>query len=163
MASQIPEGYHALTPALTVKNGPQAIDFYVKAFGAQEIMRFPGPDGKTLMHAELKIGDSIFMLAEEMPGMGCLAPSSTGGPTSSLYVYVTDVDAAFNRAVAAGAKSLMPVGDMFWGDRMGQVEDVAGHRWSLATHKEDVAPEEMKRRAQQFFASMEKAQAAGKK
>jgi uncharacterized glyoxalase superfamily protein PhnB len=163
MARPIPDGYHALTPSLTVKNGPQAIDFYVKAFGAQELMRFPGPDGKTLMHAELKIGDSIFMLAEEMPGMGCRAPSPTGGPTSALYVYVPDVDAAFKRAVDAGAKSLMAVSDMFWGDRMGQVEDPAGHRWNLATHTEDVAPEQLKQRAQQFFASMEKAEAAGKK
>jgi PhnB protein len=163
MAKPIPEGYHALTPSLTVKNGAQAIDFYVKAFGAQEVMRFAGPDGKTLMHAELRIGDSVFMLSEEMPGMGCRAPSSVGGPTSALYVYVTDADAAFRRAVDAGAKALMPVSDMFWGDRMGQVEDPSGHRWSLATHTEDVTPDQMQQRARQFFGSMEKSQAAGKK
>lgn len=156
MAKPIPKGYHTITPALTVKNGTQAIDFYKRAFGAQELMRMPGPDGTSLMHAEMKIGDSIFMLSDEMPTMGCKAPTSVGGPTSYLYIYVSDVDTAFKRAVSAGAKVVMPVTDMFWGDRYGQVEDPSGHRWGLATHKEDVAPAELGKRAQAAMAQMSK-------
>jgi uncharacterized glyoxalase superfamily protein PhnB len=154
MAKAIPDGYHTLTPALTVKDGAKVIEFYKHAFGAKEVMRMLGPDGKTLMHAEIKIGDSTFMLGDEQPGMGCQAPTTVGGPTSSLYVYVPDVDAAFKQAVGAGAKVIMPVTDMFWGDRYGQVEDPAGHRWGLATHKEDVPPEEMQKRQKEFFAKM---------
>jgi PhnB protein len=149
----IPEGYHTLTPSLTVKDGAKAIDFYKKAFGAEERMRLPGPDGR-LMHAELKVGNSIVMLGEEMPEMGCKAPVSVGAVSSSLYVYVPDVDAAFKRAVEAGAKALMPPADMFWGDRFGTVEDPSGHRWGLATHKEDPSPAEMEKRKNEFFASM---------
>jgi PhnB protein len=149
----IPEGYHTLTPSLTVGDGAKAIDFYKKAFGAQERMRIPGPDGH-LMHAELQVGDSIVMLADEMPDMGCKAPASVGATSSSLYVYVLDVDAAFKRAVEAGAKALMPPADMFWGDRFATVEDPSGHRWGLATHKEDPSPAEMERRKNEFFASM---------
>src|SRR2546422_254977 len=108
MAKAIPDGFHAITAALTVRHGAQAIDFYKRALGAEELMRIPGPDGKSLMHAELKIGDSIFMLSDEQPGVGCRAPASVGGPTSYLYVYVPDVDKAFRRAVEAGAKVLMP-------------------------------------------------------
>ena len=154
MAKAIPGGFHAITAALTVRHGAQAIDFYKRALGAEELMRIPGPDGKSLMHAELKIGDSIFMLSDEQPGMGCRAPASVGGPTSYLYVYVPDVDKAFRRAVEAGAKVLMPLTDMFWGDRYGQVEDPSGHRWGLATHKEDVPPQEMAKRQKEFIASM---------
>ena len=154
----IPDGFHSITPQLTVKDGNKAIDFYKKAFGAQEIMRMPGPGGG-LMHAELKIGDSTVMLADEMPEQGCRAPVSVGGVSSSLYVYVPDVDAAFKRATEAGAKALMPPTDMFWGDRFGQVEDPSGHRWGLATHKEDLSPSEMDKRGKEFMASM----AAGKK
>ncbi len=154
MAKQIPEGFHSVTPALTVRDGMRMIDFYKQALGAQEIMRMNGPDGRTLMHAEIRIGDSIIMLSDEQPEMGCRAPASVGGPTSYLYVYVSDVDAAFKRAVAAGAKVVMPLADMFWGDRYGQIEDPAGHRWGLATHKEDVSPDEMDRRQREFFASM---------
>jgi PhnB protein len=149
----IPEGFHTLTPSLTVKDGARAIDFYTKAFGARERMRVPGPDGR-LMHAELQMGDSIVMLAEEMPETGCKAPVSVGASSSSLYVYVPDVDAAFKRAVEAGAKALMPPTDMFWGDRFGTVEDPSGHRWGLATHKEDPSPAEMEKRQKEFFASM---------
>src|SRR5438046_808328 len=116
MAKAIPDGFHAITAALTVRHGAQAIDFYKRALGAEELMRIPGPDGKSLMHAELKIGDSIFMLSDEQPGVGCRAPASVGGPTSYLYVYVPDVDKAFRRAVEAGAKVLVPLTDMFWGD-----------------------------------------------
>jgi PhnB protein len=153
MAKPIPDGYHTLTPALTVKNGAEAIEFYKRALGAEEIMRIPGPDGR-LMHAEMKIGDSRFMLGEEMPEQGCRAPASVGAVSSSLYVYVQDVDKAFRRAVEGGAKPVMPVTDMFWGDRFGQVEDPSGHRWGLATHKEDPSPEEMARRQKEFFAQM---------
>ena len=149
----IPEGYRTVTPSLTVRDGAKAIDFYKKAFGAQERMRLPGPDGR-LMHAELKVGDSIVMLGEEMPEMGCKAPVSVGAVSSSLYVYVPDVDAAFKRAVEAGAKAIMPPADMFWGDRFGTVEDPSGHRWGLATHKEDPSPAEMEKRKNEFFASM---------
>ena len=156
MAKQIPEGYHTVTAALTVKNGARMIDFYKQAFGAQERMRMHGPDGTTIMHAEIQIGDSFVMLGEELADMGCLAPVSKGGPTGSLFLYVPDVDAAFQRAVSAGAKPVMPVADMFWGDRFGQVEDPSGHRWSLATHKEDLSPEEIGQRQKAFFASMPK-------
>ncbi len=156
MPTPVPDGYHTVTPALTVKNGADAIEFYTRAFGAEEVMCVLGPDGKSLMHAEIRVGDSRIMLGEEMPDMHCLAPSSVGGPTGSLYLYVPDVDAAFTRAVAAGAKALMPVTDMFWGDRFGQVEDPCGHRWGLATHVEDPSPEEITRRQREFFASMAK-------
>jgi PhnB protein len=153
MAKPIPDGYHTITPALTVKDGGQAIEFYKRALGAEEIMQVPGPDGR-LMHAEMKIGDSRFMLGEEMPEQGCRAPASVGAVSSSLYIYVQDVDKAFRRAVEGGAKALMPPTDMFWGDRFGQVEDPSGHRWGLATHKEDPSPEEMARRQKEFFAQM---------
>jgi PhnB protein len=154
MVKPIPDGYHAVTPCLTVKGGAQAIEFYKKAFGATEHFRMPGPDGKSLMHAELKIGDSIVMLSDEQPSMGCKAPTSVGACTGYLFLYVKDVDAAFKRAVEAGAKVVMPPADMFWGDRFGQVDDPFGHRWGLGTHKEDVAPDEIAKRQQQFFASM---------
>jgi uncharacterized glyoxalase superfamily protein PhnB len=156
MPSGVREGYQTVTAALTVRNGAEAIEFYKKAVGAEEIMRVPGPDGKSLMHAEIRVGNSRIMLGDVSPAMGCLAPVTLGGPGGSLYVYVPDVDAAFKRAVAAGAKVLMPVTDMFYGDRFGQVEDPSGHRWGLATHVEEVAPEEMMRRQREFFASMAK-------
>jgi uncharacterized glyoxalase superfamily protein PhnB len=156
MPNAVREGYQTVTPALTVRNGAEAIEFYKKAFGAEEIMRVPGPDGKSIMHAEIRVGTSRIMLGDEAPSMGCLAPVTLGGPSGSLYVYVPDVDAAFKQAVAAGAKALMPVADMFYGDRFGQVEDPSGHRWGLATHVEDLAPEEMARRQREFFASMAK-------
>jgi uncharacterized glyoxalase superfamily protein PhnB len=153
MTKPIPDGYHTVTPALTVKNGAEAIEFYKRALGAKELMRIPGPDGR-LMHAEIEVDGSKVMLADESPEMGCRAPSSVGAVSSSLYVYVQDVDKAFRRAVEAGAKALMPPADMFWGDRFGQVEDPSGHRWGLATHKEDPSPEEMARRQKEFFAQM---------
>ena len=149
-----PPGYHTVTPALAVKGGTQAIEFYKKAFGAEERMRFPGPDGKTLMHAEFTIGDSPIMLCDEQPHMKCLGPQSYGGTTVSLYVYVADVDKSFDRAVSAGAKVLMPVAVMFWGDRIGKVADPFGHEWTLATHKEDISDAEMQKRSKAFFAQM---------
>ena len=146
-----PKGYHTATPYLVVRGAAQAIEFYKRAFGAEELARMPAPDGRTVMHAELKIGDSIVMLADESPGMGCRSPESLGGSTASLHLYVKDVDAAFKRALAAGAQARMPVADMFWGDRYGKVADPFGHEWGLATHKEDLSPEEIGRRAAAYF------------
>ncbi|MFQ5694656.1 MAG: VOC family protein [Terriglobia bacterium] len=153
-AKPIPEGYHTLTPYLVIKGAAQAIDFYKKAFGAEELFRMPGPDGKTVMHAEIKIGDSIVMLSEEFPGQGPPSPESLGGTPASILIYHEDVDAAFDRAVKAGSKSEMEPQDMFWGDRWGKLKDPFGHSWQVATHKEDLTPEEIGKRAEQFFASM---------
>ena len=150
----IPEGYHTLTPMLTVQNADAAIDFYKKAFAAEERFRMPTPDGKGVAHAELKIGDSVFMLGDEMPEQGCRSPVSVGGTPVSFYVYVEDVDAAFKTAVDAGAKVKMPVEDMFWGDRIGEVIDPSGHVWTLATHVEDLSEEEIRKRGQEFFSKM---------
>jgi len=155
MSKAIPDGYYTVTASLTLKDGAAAIDFYQRAFGAREIMRVASPDGK-IMHAEIQVGDSRIMLADEYPGMGCVSPVSAGHATSSLYLYVPDVDAAFARAVGAGAKVVMPVTDMFWGDRFAAVDDPSGHRWGLATHVEDPSPAEFERRRQEFFASMAK-------
>ena len=150
--SPIPEGFHTLTPYLVIKGASEAIEFYKRAFGAQEKVRMPGPDGKSVMHAELKIGDSPLMLADEFPDMGSLGPHGIGGTSVVIHVYVDDADAVFNQAVAAGAQVKMPLQDMFWGDRYGQITDPFGHRWSVATHKEDLTPEEMGKRAQAAFA-----------
>ncbi len=157
----IPEGYHTVTPYLTVNDAAGAIDFYRRAFGAQETVRMAGPPGK-IGHAELKIGDSMIMLADEMPGSGCRAPQSLGGSCVNIFLYVDDVDSVFKQAVNAGAKADMPPADMFWGDRFGRLTDPFGHSWSLATHKEDVAPEEMRQRAQVEMAKMaQQTKAAG--
>ncbi len=151
--SPVPPGYRTVTAYLTVKDGGAAIDFYKRAFGARERARMLAPDGKTVMHAELQIGDSIVMLSDEVPGMStCRAPSSLGGTTGMLFLYVPNVDASFKRAVDAGCKVLMPAADMFWGDRFGKLEDPFGNQWGVATHKEDVGPAEMKRRTQAAMA-----------
>jgi PhnB protein len=142
----IPEGYHTATPYLIVRDAARAIEFYKKAFGATELMRMPGPGGK-IGHAEIKIGDSPIMLADEVPGMGFRSPESLGGSPISILLYVEDVDVVFNEALAAGAKVQRPVADQFYGDRTGGVTDPFGHVWYIATHKEDVSPEEMKKRA----------------
>ena len=147
---EIPEGFHTVTPYLTVSDCARAIDFYKRAFGAEELFRLDGPDGK-VAHAEMKIGDSIIMLSDEMPGWG-RSPLSLGGTAVNIHLFVKDVDELFNRAIGAGAKVAMPLGDMFWGDRYGQVTDPFGHSWSLATHKEDVPPEELRKRAQAAMA-----------
>jgi PhnB protein len=157
MAKPIPDGYRTVTPYLTVKGAAQAIDFYKRAFGAQEIERMTGPDGKSVMHAEIKIGDSIVMLTDEMPQMGTRSPQTLGGTTASVFLYVPDVDSAFKRAVDAGAKATMPPADMFWGDRFGKLVDPFGHEWGMATHKEDLSPEEVRKRAAAAMASMGKA------
>jgi len=142
----IPEGYHTATPYLIVRDAARAIEFYKKAFGAMELMRMADPSGK-IGHAEIKIGDSPIMLADEVPGMGHRSPESLGGSPVSILLYVEDVDAVFNQAVAAGAKVQRPLADQFYGDRTGGVTDPFGHVWYVATHKEDVSPEEMRKRA----------------
>ena len=148
--NKIPEGYHTVTPYLVTANADKAIEFYKEAFGAKELVRLPSPDGK-VMHAEIKIGDSPVMLSDECPDWDALSPLARGGTTVSIVLYVEDVDAVVNRAVAAGAKAVMPVTDQFWGDRMGTVIDPFGHKWSVATHVEDVPPEEMSTRAAALF------------
>jgi uncharacterized glyoxalase superfamily protein PhnB len=138
----IPEGMHALTPHLVCAGAADAIEFYKKAFNAVELVRLPGPQGR-LMHASLRIGDSTLMLVDEMPEHGALGPKALKGSPVTIHLYVENADATVEQAVAAGAKVTMPVADMFWGDRYGQLEDPFGHRWSVGTHKRDVTPEEM--------------------
>jgi PhnB protein len=154
----IPAGYHSISPALTCKNAAAALDFYKEAFGATEINRMPGPGGM-IMHAELRIGDSVIFVSDEFPGMSA-APTPGATPSAYLFLYTEDVDTTFSRAVAAGATVTMPVTDMFWGDRYGKVTDPFGHSWGVATHVEDVSPEEMTRRSAEWTASMSKAAAA---
>jgi PhnB protein len=144
----VPEGYHTITPHLVFDHAAQAIDWYKKGLGAEEVSRSVGPDGK-IMHAELRIGDSRIMLNDPMGGGK--GPSAYGGSPASLWIYVEDCDALFNRAVGAGAKVQMPIGDQFWGDRCGIVADPHGYSWSIATRKEDLTHEEMNRRATEFF------------
>jgi uncharacterized glyoxalase superfamily protein PhnB len=151
----IPEGYHTITPSLTVRDAAGTIEFYKEAFGAEERYRMPMPDGRGIAHAELKIGDSIFMLSDEMPGQEwSSSPPSLGGTPVSFYVYVEDVDAAFDRAVAAGAEVRMSVQNMFWGDRAGTIADPSGHLWTLATHVEEVSPEVLAERGRLAFEKM---------
>jgi PhnB protein len=145
MVQPIPAGYHNITPYLIVRNAAAAIDFYKKALNAVELMRFPGPGGK-IMHAEVKIGDSPVMLADEMPEEGHVGPQTLGGVGVSMMLYVEDVDTRFAQAVAAGATIKRPVQDQFYGDRTGTLVDPFGHVWSIGTHKEDVSMEELQRR-----------------
>jgi PhnB protein len=150
----IPKGYHTVTPSICVAGAAKAIEFYKKALGAEEIMRFPGPDGK-LIHAEIRVGDSVIMLGDEMPEQGARSPKSYGGTPVSFFVYRENVDAEWKRAVDAGAKEVMPLQDMFWGDRTGCLEDPFGHRWWLAQHIQDLTPEEIQRNAEAFFSQMQ--------
>jgi uncharacterized glyoxalase superfamily protein PhnB len=146
-----PEGYRSVTPAIIVRGAADAIDFYKRAFGAEETTRMVGPDGK-VMHAEIRIGDSMVMLGDENPEWGQLSPLSTNGISSSLHLYVDDVDSAFDRALREGAKVRAPLEDAFWGDRYGKVIDPYGHEWGLATHIKDMSPEEMQHAAQEWMA-----------
>jgi uncharacterized glyoxalase superfamily protein PhnB len=139
----IPKGYHTITPTLTVSDAKAAIEFYNKAFGAEEIQICTTPDGKQVMHAEIKIGDSIIMLNDEYPSMGVVGPKSLGGTTGSMFFYTENVDLAFERAIKAGATEVMPVSDQFWGDRFGCVVDPFGHKWGLSTHVADLSKEEI--------------------
>jgi PhnB protein len=150
-AKPIPEGYHSLTPYLIVDGAANALDFYTRVFGAKEKMRMPSPGGK-VGHAEIRIGDSVIMLADEHPEMGARGPRKFGGSPVSLMLYVADVDATVKTAVAAGAKLVRPVENKFYGDRSGTIEDPFGHQWHLSTHIEDVPPDEMARRAAAFMA-----------
>jgi len=147
----IPEGYHSVTPYLIIKGAADAIEFYQKAFGATELFRFPAPDGK-IGHAEIKIGDSPIMLADEFAEMGYKGPQALGGSPVSLMIYLEDVDTVFNRAVEAGASVKEAVQDKFYGDRTGTLTDPFGHVWHVSTHKEDVSMEEMEERAKQASA-----------
>jgi PhnB protein len=143
----IPDGYHSATPYLIVKGAADAIDFYKRAFGATELFRMADPQGR-IGHAEIRIGDSVIMLADDQPGATCHGPRSLGGSTVGLLIYLENVDTVFTRALDAGGKSLRPLANQFYGDRSGTLEDPFGHVWTVATHVEDVAPEEMQRRAE---------------
>jgi PhnB protein len=153
----IPEGRHSVTPYLTVHDAARAIDFYQQAFGAKEVMRMNGPDGK-IAHAEIQIGDSIIMLGGETPAADLRSPQSLGASTVSVFLYLEDVDSTFKQALSAGATVLQPLADMLWGDRYGRLTDPFGHSWQLATHKEDVSPEEMVKRMKEIA---QRAQTAG--
>ncbi len=149
----IPDGYHSVTPYLVHDNAAKAIEFYKEAFGAEELLRMEMPGGG-VAHAEIKIGDSPIMIADECPEGGFKSARSIGGTPVSIMLYVEDCDAVFNKAVAAGAKVREELEDRFYGDRSGQIEDPFGHIWNIATHKEDVPPDEMKRRADEFMKQM---------
>lgn len=142
----IPDGYHSVTPYLIIKGAATAIDYYKNVFGATELFRMAGPDGK-VGHAEVKIGDSPIMLADEHPELGHVGPQTLGGTPVGIMIYVDDVDTMFNAAIAAGGQQVKPVEDQFYGDRSGTLKDPFGHMWTVATHVEDVAPEEMEKRA----------------
>ena len=146
----VPEGFHTITPSLTLKQSREAIEFYKKAFGAKVLDVFPAPDGHSTMHALIKIGDSLVMMGDEGPQ--CKSAETLGSSPITLYVYVPDADAAFKQAVAAGGTATMPVADMFWGDRAGQVRDPFGYSWMIATHIRDLTPEQIQEGAQAFFA-----------
>jgi PhnB protein len=157
MTKPIPAGFHAVTPYLVVRGAAEAIEFYKKAFGAVEEMRSPLPGSKLLMHAQIRIGDSKIMMCDEMPEMrGWMSPSALNGTTVALHLYTEDTDALFDRAVNAGAKPTMKPWDAFWGDRYAKVNDPFGHEWTIATHVRDMTPEQMKREADEFFASFQK-------
>jgi PhnB protein len=147
----IPDGYHSGTPVLVVHDGAHALEFYAKALGAKEQMRSLGPGGK-IMHAEFQIGDTKIMLSDEFPDMGPRSPKTLGATTGGVWLYVPDVDAVYQQAIAAGATSLSAPEDMFWGDRHARVRDPFGHEWSIATHTEDVPPDQMESRAKEFYA-----------
>lgn len=146
----IPQGYHSVTPYLIIDGAARAIDFYKRAFDAKELMRMEGPDGK-IGHAEIQIGDSHIMLADEYPEMGYRSPQSLGGSGISLMVYVEGVDEMFRQALSSGAQELQPVKDQFYGDRSGTLKDPFGHVWTISTHVEDIAPDEMRKRSQHYF------------
>ncbi len=157
MTKSTPDGYHAVTPSFTFKDSQKAIDFYKKAFGATVLDVFPNLTGKGIMHATLKIGDSIIMMGDEMPGeQSCKSIETLGSSPISLFVYVPDADKAFQQAVAAGGTAAMPVADMFWGDRAGSLKDPFGYQWMIATHKKDLTQDEIRKGAEAFFAQVAK-------
>ncbi len=152
-AQPVPKGYHSVTPYLVVDDAKRAIEFYKRAFGAQETARMDGPHGK-IAHAEIRIGDSMVMLSDEMPGAGNKSAKTLGGSPVGLMIYVDNVDAVFKQAVAAGAKVVQPLENQFWGDRYGRITDPFGIPWSLATHIEDVSPQEMAKRSKEAMEKM---------
>jgi uncharacterized glyoxalase superfamily protein PhnB len=157
MTKPIPDGYHAVTPSLTLKNSKKAIEFYQKAFGAKVLDMFPNPSGQGIMHATIQIGDSIIMMGDEFPGPHSPRSAETlGASPISLYVYVSDVDAVFKQAVAAGGTAVMPVAEMFWGDRAGTLKDPFGYQWMIATHKRDLTKDQIRTEAEAFFAEAAK-------
>ena len=156
MTKPIPDGFHTSTPSLVVNDSKAAIEFYKKAFGANEIYQMSSPDGTKCMHAMVQIGDSFVMMSDEFPNMGARSPTTIGGTPVTLHLYVEDADKVFNQAVEAGAKVAMPIMDAFWGDRYGAVIDPFGHSWAIATHQKDMSPEEMKKAGEEFFANMAK-------
>lgn len=148
----VPEGFRTVTPSLTFKDSAKALEFYREAFGATVMDNLPNPNGKGTMHATMKVGDSIIMMGDEMPGTGaCKSAETLGGSPVSLFIYVSDADAAFDKAVAAGAESTMPVMDMFWGDRCGTLVDPFGYTWMIGTHIKDLSQEEIQKGADTFF------------
>ena len=148
----IPEGFHRITPHLVVRNAAAAMDFYKRAFGAEAAETRMGPDGKSVMHAEMKIGDSHIFLNDEYPEYGSVSPLGLNGSAVTLHLYVDDADAAFKQAVDAGAEVVFPLADQFWGDRYGIVKDPSGHKWSIGCRVEQLTPEECSRRAEKWFA-----------
>jgi PhnB protein len=157
MTKPIPDGYHAVTPSLTLKNSKKAIEFYQRAFGAKVLDMFPNPSGQGIMHATIQIGDSIIMMGDEFPAPHSPRSAETlGASPISLYVYVSDVDAVFKQAVAAGGTAVMPVAEMFWGDRAGTLKDPFGYQWMIATHKRDLTKDQIRTEAEAFFAEAAK-------
>jgi len=156
MTKPIPNGYHAVTPSFTFKDSQKAIDFYKKAFGAKALDVFPNLTGRGIMHATIQIGDSIVMMGDENLGQGCKSAETSGSSPISLFIYVPNADATFKQAVAAGGTAVMPVADMFWGDRAGQIKDPFGYSWMIATHTQDLTPEQIRKGAEAFFAQMAK-------
>jgi PhnB protein len=148
---RVPEGFHRVTPHLTVRDAAAMIEFYKKAFGAVERRRAPGPDGKSIMHAELQIGDSIVFLNDEFPEMGALSPLALKGTPVTVHLFVEDADKQYQQALSAGAEVVMPLADQFWGDRYGIVKDPSGHHWSIGSHMEDLTPEQMQERMGKAF------------
>ena len=155
MTKQIAPPFHTVTPSLVVSDSKKAIEFYKKAFDANEVYVFPAPDGK-IMHAMIQIGDSPIMMSDEFPDMGCKAPSTIGGTAVTIHLYVEDADKIFNQAVNAGAKVTMPIMDAFWGDRFGQVQDPFGHSWTIGTPQKNLSAEEIKKAGEEYFAKIAK-------
>ena len=156
MAKAIPDGYRTLTPSFTFKDSKKAIEWYQQAFGAKVLDVFPNPAGQGIMHAAIQIGDSILMMGDEMPASGCKSAETLGTSPISLFLYVPNADAAFKQAVAAGGTVVMPVADMFWGDRAGSLKDPFGYSWMVATHTQDLTPEQIRKGAEAFFSHMAK-------